>query len=184
MAHSLITGKITGNFTKFDLTRIVLALADAKSHSNFNNLREIPCSCRNRESFSRNREFARPTGVLPSPIGRKLVIRDASGIQTSVAMEVDLEMGAVARHMLQTLRCLKHTATEQTMPVPSPKSSNADVLVGDFLTEYKFIPICQALMTPLTTALPTPLTDSAILSSKQRGAVIYRRLLRASPPRP
>jgi len=51
MAHSLITGKITGNFTKFDLTRIVLALADAKSHSNLNSLREIPCSCRNREIF-------------------------------------------------------------------------------------------------------------------------------------
>ncbi|HWO32456.1 MAG TPA: hypothetical protein VNO32_26975, partial [Candidatus Acidoferrum sp.] len=39
--------------------RAALALADAKSHSGLNSLREIPCSFRNRESFSRNREFIR-----------------------------------------------------------------------------------------------------------------------------
>jgi hypothetical protein len=57
LTDSLRTGKLTGNFAKFGVFRAVLALADAKSHSDLNSLREIPCSCRNRESFSRNREF-------------------------------------------------------------------------------------------------------------------------------
>jgi len=58
--HSLVTGKLTGNFWKFRMIPACWRSFGSRSPSGFNCLQPIPCSCENREFFLPEQGIHRP----------------------------------------------------------------------------------------------------------------------------